>query len=964
MGYSVVTVDFEWLVDPVYSNNDNVMIQWLADGTTWNNTTSFSRFGATQQWLLETVTLPVGAANIPALYISLLFTSAYGNNCHLDVLHIKASVGPNIVYAALGNTSQTISRTLTTTMTAPAGMPTSGIGLPVLYWKKNSGSWTNTQGVSIGANQYTFTFGGGVVIGDIISYYIVAQDLNGVPNVNCSPTAGASGLTSNPPAAATPPTTPNSYSIVGSLCGTYNVGAGQTYTTITAALADLANKEVTCPVIFQLTDNTYTETLPLIVNPFTGANSTNTVTLRPAAGKTPVISGSSASGVIVLMGCNYFVIDGSNSGGTDKSLTWENTNSAANTYTVGLFNNGTMGASNCTLKNCIVRASSQVTNATYAVILNFAGGGYNNIVINNNSIYSANVGMQFAGVAGNFATNGQITNNIFGSAVDAQAIQYYGLLLAYCDNTLIQGNEIMGAPLGNANYGQSGLNLSTSCTNTKIKQNKIHDWYYNGTGGWGNYGLYFSTADATTPTEISNNLIYNIKGDGYSTTAGSSLDIYGIYFSTGGNVKLYHNNINLTGSVTSSSHANYSGCVGIASGCTLMDFRNNIFKNSLQPISGAPASKTFAIINGGNVAMWSTIDYNDYFVNGIGPNIGYQGSARATLTNWRNATNQDVNSLNVDPAFVSATDLHATANGLRRQGLFLPSVTVDYDNNGRADPPDIGAYQYSPIPVVVTTAATGTGLTTATLHGTINARNANVTSGFEYGLTTAYGTAVAAIPALITGATVTSIASALSGLSPCTLYHYRATGVSGGLTVNGSDLTFSTTNAAPVATSTAASSVTGTTATLNGTVTANNLSTDVSFDYGLTVAYGTTVAGVPTPVTGAAPTAVSAALTGLLPGNTYHFRVNGANACGTINGTDLTFTTPALSPTVVTDPATGIGISVATLNGTITANGASTDVTFEYGLTVAYGTTIPATPTPLNGNVVYSGQCSSHRSPR
>ena len=38
------------------------------------------------------------------------------------------------------------------------------------------------------------------------------------------------------------------------MCGNYNVGAGQTYTTLTAAVADLNLKELTCPVTLTLMD--------------------------------------------------------------------------------------------------------------------------------------------------------------------------------------------------------------------------------------------------------------------------------------------------------------------------------------------------------------------------------------------------------------------------------------------------------------------------------------------------------------------------------------------------------------------------------------------------------------------------------------------------------------------------------------------------------------------------------------
>ena len=95
----------------------------------------------------------------------------------------------------------------------------------------------------------------------------------------------------------------------------------------------------------------------------------------------------------------------------------------------------------------------------------------------------------------------------------------------------------------------------------------------------------------------------------------------------------------------------------------------------------------------------------------------------------------------------------------------------------------------------------------------------------------------------------------------------------------------------PVASTLAAGSVTGTGAILNGTVNANGTSSTVTFEYGTTVAYGNTVAGTPSPVAGSSPVAVSAMLTGLATGTTYHYRVRGVNNGGTGNGGDLTFTT-------------------------------------------------------------------------
>jgi hypothetical protein len=95
----------------------------------------------------------------------------------------------------------------------------------------------------------------------------------------------------------------------------------------------------------------------------------------------------------------------------------------------------------------------------------------------------------------------------------------------------------------------------------------------------------------------------------------------------------------------------------------------------------------------------------------------------------------------------------------------------------------------------------------------------------------------------------------------------------------------------PLVTTQAASSISSTGATLNGSVTANGANTVVTFQYGTTTDYGITVTATQSPVTGTSATAVSCSISGLTPNTTYHFRVVGVNFAGTTNGTDVTFTT-------------------------------------------------------------------------
>jgi len=100
----------------------------------------------------------------------------------------------------------------------------------------------------------------------------------------------------------------------------------------------------------------------------------------------------------------------------------------------------------------------------------------------------------------------------------------------------------------------------------------------------------------------------------------------------------------------------------------------------------------------------------------------------------------------------------------------------------------------------------------------------------------------------------------------------------------------------PTVSTGAATGITTVSATLHGMVKANNADASTSFEYGLTAAYGSSIAATPALVTGNTPTAVTAAVGGLLPGAIYHFRISATNSAGTSNGLDATFTTNSIVP--------------------------------------------------------------------
>ena len=95
----------------------------------------------------------------------------------------------------------------------------------------------------------------------------------------------------------------------------------------------------------------------------------------------------------------------------------------------------------------------------------------------------------------------------------------------------------------------------------------------------------------------------------------------------------------------------------------------------------------------------------------------------------------------------------------------------------------------------------------------------------------------------------------------------------------------------PFVTGLAATAVTGTGAIVHGTVNAWQNAVNASFEFGLDETYGSTATATPAEITGMADTPVSAALTALRPGSTYHYRVVAECFGGVVRSSDMTFTT-------------------------------------------------------------------------
>jgi phosphodiesterase/alkaline phosphatase D-like protein len=236
-------------------------------------------------------------------------------------------------------------------------------------------------------------------------------------------------------------------------------------------------------------------------------------------------------------------------------------------------------------------------------------------------------------------------------------------------------------------------------------------------------------------------------------------------------------------------------------------------------------------------------------------------------------------------------------------------------------------------PSATTGPVTSVGATTATISGTVNPNGTATTVHFQYGTSTSYGSQTQSA-SVGSGTSGVGVSASISGLKPGTTYHYRVVATNTSGTANGADGILTTSSAPDVVTGNA-SGITATSATLNGTVNPSSRSTTWYFEYGTSTSYGTKTS-TKDAGSGTSTISVSAAVTGLKSGSTYHFRLVATSDAGTTHGSDHTFV-PVASPTVTTKSASTIRDTTATLNGSVNPLGQSTNVYFEYGTSTSYG---------------------------
>ncbi|MFY0674272.1 MAG: PKD domain-containing protein [Bacteroidia bacterium] len=422
------------------------------------------------------------------------------------------------------------------------------------------------------------------------------------------------------------------------------------FTTFGAAYSSLSGCGISGPVTFRVKGGTYTERL--VLSELSGVSATNyvrfvgdgSVTLQNTA------TGTANWATVLLDGADYFYFDSLTVKGIGSSYAnafWF-TNGANNNKVT----NSKLEVNGTNFNQAIVVFSGSTTSLYTSAIT----GEYNEFDNNTFSNGGSAIYMRGGG-SSNYIYGNKFSNNDFSG-------QNSYVFYAYYSSFTIENNTID--------------NIGNNCY-------PLYSWYSAGNSIKGNrintnrYGLYsyYENYYVSAVSEISNNMI-SVSGS-VSTTCRP------LYYVLADYVNFYHNSVYSDHNNTSASYA-----LAYMSSCDYWNVKNNIFsrENNGYLIYLSTSSSLLGDWHNNNYySTWSGNEF--YFAYSYYNSISALETGRGTWVK---------NSFDVNPDFVSSTDLHSNSVALNNAGDTTTRITIDFDGETRPFAPDtipdIGADEY------------------------------------------------------------------------------------------------------------------------------------------------------------------------------------------------------------------------------------------------------------------------------
>ena len=341
-------------------------------------------------------------------------------------------------------------------------------------------------------------------------------------------------------------------------------------------------------------------------------------------------------------------------------------------------------------------------------------------------------------------------------------------------------------------------------------------------------------------------------------------------------------------------------------------------------------------------------------VSGVSPDKGPEAGATSVTITGTDLSEAAA----VEFGSVSAASFEATSptsiTAIAPAGTDTVDVSVTTSGGTSATGP-ADRFSYVPAPAVVTKAASSIAQTTATLNATVNPNGGEVSScEFEYGTTEFYGSSMPCSTLPGSGAEPVAVSASLTGLIKNTTYHFRVVATNTGGTSPGVDQAFETAPGPPTVIAGEPSSIGQTLVMLNAEINPNGGEVTQCYFHYEKVTSGAQVFITPCvglPLSGKSPVKVSALAEGLSASTRYNFSLEVINSFGEGafgEGSEPFKTLPG--PSVVTEKASSITQTSATLNATVNPNGGEvSNCHFEYGTTESYGSSATCMPSPGAG---------------
>ncbi len=623
---------------------------------------------------------------------------------------VDDTTAPAISYSNLSSPYNTDDRTLSgVTITEAVSMNVT----PRMYYKKSANAdafgsypednaatfdgWKFAEGSYIGS-AWSFDLDvdlifGGLTDGDVVQYFVVAQDDKpGSPNVASRP-EGFEGTVTAP---TTAPYFSSTYNIILPLAGDYYVGPAEAITSLFDFFAYAEARGIGGDATIWFTgdieepDNAELDTLDEY-----GAGGW-TISIKPVPGTPVTITGDFSGSMVVIDAVDNVVIDG----GENMELTF------APLYYRARCLELKDRTSNTVIKNCNFFIQNESINSSAYGIYN-SNGGLTDILIDNVNIHSCGYGIYFAGSSLDYSHNITIRNSRIGSDTEAEYFLVEPVYVRYVDNLTITGNDI-GGSLSDS-WAPRGVDLYF-VTNADVTSNMVHDIIYSGSMGMAANGIFVSNLTGSNPNiNIHNNMIWHFGGDcDRPTYAPAGIRING---DSVGGISICYNTVYLPaddvyGMGDYDDDFTFSTGIMIDNGSgicpTGITMKNNIFDNRLGERTGIDlptyATAVYVRSTGTFANPFSDISNNLYYTANADNNVialHFDNDATynwyATLAEWTTATGE-TGAVNADPLYDEASIPHLlNTSPAIGAGVAIPEITTDIDGDLRSDPPCIGA---------------------------------------------------------------------------------------------------------------------------------------------------------------------------------------------------------------------------------------------------------------------------------